>query len=109
MSTVGPSDERLESIYERLEELDPNTFEVRGPPRSGIVRPLTETLFPDCRRVQRRCCTAWGLRRSRWKSARVICREVGACALRLRAHSLPRPRYCCWCVALSRPAVYAGS
>jgi ATP-binding cassette subfamily F protein 2 len=30
MSTVGPSDERLEAIYERLEELDPNTFEARG-------------------------------------------------------------------------------
>ena len=30
MSTVGPSDERLEAIYERLEELDPNTFESRA-------------------------------------------------------------------------------
>ncbi len=30
MSTVGPEDERLEQIYERLEELDPTTFEVRG-------------------------------------------------------------------------------
>jgi hypothetical protein len=29
MSTVGPDDERLEGIYERLEELDPTTFEVR--------------------------------------------------------------------------------
>ena len=29
MSTVGPDDERLEAIYERLEELDPTTFEVR--------------------------------------------------------------------------------
>ena len=33
MSTVGPEDERLESIYERLEELDPTTFEVRATPR----------------------------------------------------------------------------
>jgi len=30
MSTVGPGDERLEAIYERLEELDPNTFEARA-------------------------------------------------------------------------------
>jgi ATP-binding cassette subfamily F protein 2 len=30
MSTVGPDDERLEGIYERLEELDPTTFEVRS-------------------------------------------------------------------------------
>jgi hypothetical protein len=33
MSTVGPDDERLESIYERLEELDPTTFEVRDTSR----------------------------------------------------------------------------
>ena len=33
MSTVGPEDERLEAIYERLEELDPTTFEVRAPSR----------------------------------------------------------------------------
>ena len=33
MSTIGPDDERLESIYERLEELDPTTFEVRAPSR----------------------------------------------------------------------------
>ena len=33
MSTVGPDDERLESIYERLEELDPTTFEVRATSR----------------------------------------------------------------------------
>lgn len=33
MSTVGPDDERLESIYERLEELDPATFEVRAAPQ----------------------------------------------------------------------------
>ena len=30
MSTVGPEDERLEAIYERLEELDPTTFETRA-------------------------------------------------------------------------------
>ena len=30
MSTVGPEDERLEAIYERLEELDPSTFETRA-------------------------------------------------------------------------------
>jgi ATP-binding cassette subfamily F protein 2 len=30
MSTVGPGDERLEAIYERLEELDPTTFETRA-------------------------------------------------------------------------------
>jgi len=27
---VGPEDERLEGIYERIEELDPTTFEVGG-------------------------------------------------------------------------------
>lgn len=26
----GPEDERLEAIYERLDEIDPNTFEVSG-------------------------------------------------------------------------------
>lgn len=30
MSTSGPEDERLESIYERLDELDPNMFEVKA-------------------------------------------------------------------------------
>jgi ATP-binding cassette subfamily F protein 2 len=30
MSEFGPEDERLEAIYDRLEELDPNTFEVRA-------------------------------------------------------------------------------
>ena len=30
MSENGPDDERLEGIYERLEELDPNTFETRA-------------------------------------------------------------------------------
>jgi ATP-binding cassette subfamily F protein 2 len=30
MSECGPSDERLEAIYDRLEELDPNTFESRA-------------------------------------------------------------------------------
>jgi ATP-binding cassette subfamily F protein 2 len=30
LETNGPSDERLEAIYERLDELDPSTFEVRG-------------------------------------------------------------------------------
>eukprot|EP00959_Pyramimonas_sp_CCMP1952_P469005 9494210-Pyramimonas_sp.AAC.1 len=29
MSECGPEDERLEAIYSRLEEIDPNTFEVR--------------------------------------------------------------------------------
>lgn len=37
MSTVGPDDERLEAIYERLEELDPTTFEVRAAARQ--IRP----------------------------------------------------------------------
>ena len=37
MSTVGPDDERLEAIYERLEELDPTTFEVRATSRQ--IRP----------------------------------------------------------------------
>ena len=27
---TGPEDERLEAIYERLDEIDPNTFEVRA-------------------------------------------------------------------------------
>eukprot|EP00227_Mantoniella_beaufortii_P016366 CAMPEP_0197575070 /NCGR_PEP_ID=MMETSP1326-20131121/596_1 /TAXON_ID=1155430 /ORGANISM="Genus nov. species nov., Strain RCC2288" /LENGTH=1143 /DNA_ID=CAMNT_0043137769 /DNA_START=294 /DNA_END=3725 /DNA_ORIENTATION=+ len=30
METVGPDDERLESIYDRLDEIDPNTFETRA-------------------------------------------------------------------------------
>ena len=30
MEAAGPSDERLEGIYERLEELDPTTFEARA-------------------------------------------------------------------------------
>jgi ATPase subunit of ABC transporter with duplicated ATPase domains len=30
MSENGPSDERLEAIYDRLDELDPNTFESRA-------------------------------------------------------------------------------
>eukprot|EP00197_Chlamydomonas_leiostraca_P002023 CAMPEP_0202857324 /NCGR_PEP_ID=MMETSP1391-20130828/315_1 /ASSEMBLY_ACC=CAM_ASM_000867 /TAXON_ID=1034604 /ORGANISM="Chlamydomonas leiostraca, Strain SAG 11-49" /LENGTH=610 /DNA_ID=CAMNT_0049536115 /DNA_START=82 /DNA_END=1914 /DNA_ORIENTATION=- len=30
MEEVGPEDERLEAIYDRLEELDPNTFESRA-------------------------------------------------------------------------------
>mmetsp|Transcript_6780 Transcript_6780/g.7767 ORF Transcript_6780/g.7767 Transcript_6780/m.7767 type:complete len:603 (+) Transcript_6780:211-2019(+) len=30
LSTVGPEDERLEGIYQRLEEIDPSTFEVRA-------------------------------------------------------------------------------
>ena len=30
LETEGPEDERLEAIYERLEELDPSTFEVRA-------------------------------------------------------------------------------
>lgn len=30
MSDTGPEDERLEAIYERLEELDPTTFEARA-------------------------------------------------------------------------------
>mmetsp|Transcript_33952 Transcript_33952/g.101058 ORF Transcript_33952/g.101058 Transcript_33952/m.101058 type:complete len:593 (-) Transcript_33952:440-2218(-) len=30
LETTGPEDERLESIYERMEEIDPNTFEVRA-------------------------------------------------------------------------------
>ena len=30
LSTTGPEDERLEAIYERLEELDPSTFETRA-------------------------------------------------------------------------------
>jgi hypothetical protein len=30
LETVGPEDERLEAIYERIEELDPSTFEVGG-------------------------------------------------------------------------------
>eukprot|EP00878_Enallax_costatus_P000419 GHUV01000509.1.p1 GENE.GHUV01000509.1~~GHUV01000509.1.p1 ORF type:complete len:618 (+),score=174.18 GHUV01000509.1:250-2103(+) len=30
MSEFGPSDERLEAIYDRLDELDPNTFETRA-------------------------------------------------------------------------------
>ena len=30
MSTIGPDDERLEAIYDRLEELDPTTFEARA-------------------------------------------------------------------------------
>lgn len=30
MSEFGPEDERLEAIYDRLEELDPNTFESRA-------------------------------------------------------------------------------
>lgn len=29
LTTSGPEDERLEAIYERLEELDPATFEAR--------------------------------------------------------------------------------
>jgi|MDSW01.2.fsa_nt_gb ATP-binding cassette subfamily F protein 2 len=30
MENFGPEDERLEAIYERLEEIDPNTFEIRA-------------------------------------------------------------------------------
>ncbi|ACO63791.1 predicted protein [Micromonas commoda] len=30
MENFGPEDERLESIYDRLDEIDPNTFEVRA-------------------------------------------------------------------------------
>jgi len=30
METVGPEDERLEAIYERLDEIDPTTFETRA-------------------------------------------------------------------------------
>jgi hypothetical protein len=30
MSEFGPEDERLEAIYDRLDELDPNTFETRA-------------------------------------------------------------------------------
>lgn len=30
MSEFGPEDERLGAIYDRLEELDPNTFESRA-------------------------------------------------------------------------------
>lgn len=30
MSEFGPEDERLEAIYDRLEEIDPNTFETRA-------------------------------------------------------------------------------
>lgn len=30
MSTVGPEDERLEAIYDRIDELDPTTFETRA-------------------------------------------------------------------------------
>ena len=29
METTGPEDDRLEAIYERLEELDPSTFEAK--------------------------------------------------------------------------------
>jgi hypothetical protein len=29
LENFGPEDERLEQIYERIEELDPTTFEVR--------------------------------------------------------------------------------
>lgn len=30
MSEFGPEDERLEAIYDRLDELDPTTFETRA-------------------------------------------------------------------------------
>lgn len=30
MSTTGPEDERLEAIYDRIDELDPATFESRA-------------------------------------------------------------------------------
>lgn len=30
MTESGPEDERLEAIYQRLEELDPSTFEARA-------------------------------------------------------------------------------
>ncbi len=30
MSEFGPEDERLEAIYDRLDEIDPNTFEARA-------------------------------------------------------------------------------
>ncbi|GFH24820.1 ATP-binding cassette, sub-family F, member 2, partial [Haematococcus lacustris] len=37
METVGPEDERLEALYERLEELDPTTFESRA---AGLLHGL---------------------------------------------------------------------
>ena len=105
---MGPEDERLEGIYERLEELDPTTFEARVCMRrcgrsvvsqsfrvpAMLRRQLTIARCAD-RRVQRSCSTAWASRRSRWQSARGTCQEAGACASRLHARFLLRPRCCC--------------
>ena len=51
MTKTGPEDERLEAIYQRLEELDPSTFE---------ARPLPQTCW-----VSRSCAAAARARRGR--------------------------------------------
>ncbi|GFH24819.1 ATP-binding cassette, sub-family F, member 2, partial [Haematococcus lacustris] len=50
METVGPEDERLEALYERLEELDPTTFESRAAGLLhglGFTKPMMEKMTKD--------------------------------------------------------------
>lgn len=50
METTGPEDERLEGIYERLEELDPTTFESRAAELLhglGFTKPMMEKKTRD--------------------------------------------------------------
>lgn len=90
MTESGPEDERLEAIYQRLEELDPSTFEARarGAPALTAAAAAAASAQPAlrcrrlrfvaseereapqprnpsaCRRRARRSCsTAWGSRR----------------------------------------------
>jgi hypothetical protein len=69
MSEHGPSDERLEAIYDRLDELDPNTFESRAAELLhglGFSRVMMERKTKDMsgegacclRRIMSRCMTS---------------------------------------------------
>ena len=69
----GVGDERLQPVYEKLEALDPATFESRA---AELLHGL-------------------GFDRAMMTRATGTCPAGGACAWRWRARS-PRPRFCCW-------------
>jgi ATP-binding cassette subfamily F protein 2 len=55
MTEVGPEDERLAAIYERVEELDPSTFEVGIRPLSQLIGPYSSLLLAYMYCFNNRC------------------------------------------------------